>query len=261
MLQVRNWAKFQHYKDRNPPWIKLETSTFQNPEFAHLPAASKLLAICIWTLASRSSNGTFGVANGTLMNDFDYVIRWGFLIGQVKFEHFEELVKKGFVIASSSLSPRYQVAIPEERRGEDIKQEKKTNKRKSPELPEWVPVDNWNAFVEMRKRLHAPLTDRGKVLIFARLNTLRSTDDPGAVLDQSIMNSWKGVFPLSGNGRRTSAVEREAKVGVWDGTISQTAACYRCGCSFQLENAVQEIFCSETCAASKPGVQSAKEAS
>jgi len=23
MLRVKNWGKFQHYKDRNPPWIKL----------------------------------------------------------------------------------------------------------------------------------------------------------------------------------------------------------------------------------------------
>jgi hypothetical protein len=56
MFRVRNWEKFQHYKDRNPPWIKLHTELLDNYEFSRLQDASKLLALCIWMLAARSDN-------------------------------------------------------------------------------------------------------------------------------------------------------------------------------------------------------------
>ena len=42
MLKIKDWDKFQHYKDRNPPWIKLSTDTFQNYDFSRLQDASKL---------------------------------------------------------------------------------------------------------------------------------------------------------------------------------------------------------------------------
>lgn len=55
-FRVRNWDKFQHYKDRNPPWIKFHTELLDNYEFSRLQDASKLLAFYILLLAARSDN-------------------------------------------------------------------------------------------------------------------------------------------------------------------------------------------------------------
>jgi hypothetical protein len=55
-LRVRNWEKFQHYKDRNPPWIKLHGALLEDEGFAALPDATKLHLIGIWLLASRLNN-------------------------------------------------------------------------------------------------------------------------------------------------------------------------------------------------------------
>lgn len=67
------------------------------------------------------------------------------------------------------------------------------------ELPEWLPRENWAAFVETRKRIKAPLTDRAMVLSIGELEKLRAQGhDPAAVLDQSVMNGWKGLFPIKG---------------------------------------------------------------
>lgn len=55
-LQVTNWKQFQHYTDRNPPWIKLHNQLLDNYEFECLPDASKAHLLCIWMLASRTSN-------------------------------------------------------------------------------------------------------------------------------------------------------------------------------------------------------------
>jgi hypothetical protein len=79
-------------------------------------------------------------------------------------------------------------------------------------LPEWVPEAAWNGFVEMRKKLRNPLTDRAKELAIAKLYKLKvEGHDPEKVLDQSTMNGWKGLFELKGetrNGFPNKAEER-----------------------------------------------------
>lgn len=53
---VKNWRQFQHYKHRNPPWIKLYTHLLDDYEFGCLPDASKLLAFYIILLAAKTGN-------------------------------------------------------------------------------------------------------------------------------------------------------------------------------------------------------------
>ena len=55
-LEVVGWSEFQHYKDRNPPWIKLHNQLLENYEFTCLPDASKSHLLGIWMLASRTEN-------------------------------------------------------------------------------------------------------------------------------------------------------------------------------------------------------------
>jgi len=56
MFRVKNFEKFQHYKDRAPPWIKLYNELLDDYEFGLLPDASKMHLVAIWLLASRSEN-------------------------------------------------------------------------------------------------------------------------------------------------------------------------------------------------------------
>jgi hypothetical protein len=53
----RNWRDFQHYKDRNPPWIRLHRGLLDNKDFQRLPVASRALAPMLWLLASESVDG------------------------------------------------------------------------------------------------------------------------------------------------------------------------------------------------------------
>ena len=55
-ISVVGWAEHQHYKDRNPPWIKLHTKLLDNYEWARLQDASKLHLMGIWLLAARHEN-------------------------------------------------------------------------------------------------------------------------------------------------------------------------------------------------------------
>jgi len=55
-FSVRNFEKFQHYKDRNPPWIRLYNSLLDSYEYACLPDTAKAHLVAIYLLASRSNN-------------------------------------------------------------------------------------------------------------------------------------------------------------------------------------------------------------
>ena len=58
----KNWAEFQHYKDRAPPWIKLHKGLLDNFEFQSLPVASRALAPMLWLLASDHERGEIDAA-------------------------------------------------------------------------------------------------------------------------------------------------------------------------------------------------------
>lgn len=63
--------------------------------------------------------------------------------------------------------------------------------------PSWLPADAWKAFVEMRKKIRKPLTEYAAELAIEKLTELRAEGhDPKAVLDQSTLNSWQGLFAL-----------------------------------------------------------------
>jgi len=52
-MQIKNWKKFQHFKDRNPPWVKLYRDILDDLEWYELdPLASKVLVMC-WLIASE----------------------------------------------------------------------------------------------------------------------------------------------------------------------------------------------------------------
>lgn len=53
-FQIKNWAKFQHYRYRKPPWIRLYRDLLEDPEFhAISPLAAKCL-IMLWLIASET---------------------------------------------------------------------------------------------------------------------------------------------------------------------------------------------------------------
>jgi hypothetical protein len=55
-FRVVNFEKFQHYKNRNPPWIKLHMSILTNYEFNQLSDTEKYLLIGLYLLAARTAN-------------------------------------------------------------------------------------------------------------------------------------------------------------------------------------------------------------
>jgi hypothetical protein len=129
-LAVKNFEKFQHYKQRNPPWIKLHSSILFDYDFGRLPDASKLHVVGLWLLASKSGN--------RIPDDPRWIAQ---RLGASEPVDVELLVSSGFIFrvagaasptlagdASEPLALCMQEPIP--RRGEKRREEKKLPRNK-----------------------------------------------------------------------------------------------------------------------------------
>lgn len=58
-------------------------------------------------------------------------------------------------------------------------------------------LESLNSFLEYRKKIKKPMTDRAIKLLLGELDKLANNDqDKIAILEQSILNGWQGIFPL-----------------------------------------------------------------
>lgn len=110
-LKVNNWEDFQHYKDRNPPWIKLYNTLLSDYEFTCLQDDSKLLLIMIYLIASQTNN--------KIPYDEQWVKHKAMLDMEVD---LKPLIDAGFLLLvqddSEVIAKRKRDAIPEQSRAE-----------------------------------------------------------------------------------------------------------------------------------------------
>lgn len=55
-FRIAGWDTLQHYKDRNPPWIKLHNSLLDDYQFSRLTDPQRFHLLAIMMLASRTEN-------------------------------------------------------------------------------------------------------------------------------------------------------------------------------------------------------------
>lgn len=124
LIRVKNWANFQHYKQRRPPWIKLYRELLDDFTYSRLQYASRALAPCIWLLASESPEGTIPFDLPFLvfrLREPEYVI----------VEALKELTDKDFLEclhgASEMLAARYRELLLETEKRQRREEERQRN--------------------------------------------------------------------------------------------------------------------------------------
>lgn len=101
-LQIKNWEKFQHYKDRSPPWIKLHRELLNDYTFTSLQDASKAHLMLLWLLASQLDN--------KIPND----IKWlKSRLGLTSNIDIKELINQGFLVVLQDASMTQAFVTPE----------------------------------------------------------------------------------------------------------------------------------------------------
>ncbi len=174
-LVPKNWDKFQHYKDRNPPWIKLHRDLLIDKEFMRLPLASKAIAPMLWLLASEDVDGVFEAD----IDELEFRLR---ISKKELNDGLKPLIDNGFFLdASTMLAPCLQHAIPETER-----ETKKETKYKPP-----ISEDLFNEYEKIRKaKKQSPLTERMFNAIVKEAATINIS--PERAIEICCENGWVG---------------------------------------------------------------------
>ena len=191
MIQIINWSSFQSYKDRKPPWIRLHKSILDNYEFHSMSENARSLIFMLWLLASEDEDPVSGL------------IRYGY--GKIAFrlrmtekkvkDGCEELEQNGFLQLNQQCNSSVTDVL--QNSYESVTPETETETETERVLPDFVDEKLWDDFVLMRKKIKAPMTDKAIELAISKLEKMKGDgQSPNAVLEQSIMNSWKGLFPV-----------------------------------------------------------------
>jgi len=179
-IRVKNWSQFQHFKDRKPIWIKLYRELLDDIQWHELDAKSSKVLVMLWLLASED--------DGNLPDIKTISFRLRMPESEVnacisRLSHYLEQD------ASTVISSVYQPDTLEKRREETEK------KPVSLELPDWLNKTDWNDFVEMRKKLKKPMTDRAVKLMLSKLETMKNKGiNTSEVLQKSILANWSDVY-------------------------------------------------------------------
>lgn len=73
--------------------------------------------------------------------------------------------------------------------------QKQTTPKSAFVLPIWIPMIEWNAWLEVRKKKRASPTDHAMQLAVAKLDELAKKGfSPKEVLDEAILRNWTGIF-------------------------------------------------------------------
>ena len=180
LLQPKNWAVFQHYKDRCPPWIKLHRDLLNDRSFMRLPIASKAIAPMLWLLASESKDGVF---DGSL----DELVFRLHITPKEYQDGVKPLIDNDFFnVVSGMIAECKQVAIPETETETETKTEKKAT---SVATPSGVSDSVWQEFKTLRKAKKAPITQRAIDAISNEAQKINWTLEKA--LEECVIRGWQ----------------------------------------------------------------------
>jgi hypothetical protein len=212
-------------------WIKMRLDLQTHPKIVRILSATKADKFrvigglhAVWSVFDTHS--TDGTLPGYTPETLDHIIGWqGFAdamiaVGWLTFDGSETLIlpsfdehngKSGKRRAEDQRRKREDRRAPQiiidssgqiadkNRTREEKRREEKTQAPAEP-LPAWVPEKPWADFVEMRRKIKKPMTQAAEKLAIKALDQLRRAgNDAAAVLNQSVMNSWQGLFELKGH--------------------------------------------------------------
>ena len=82
-----------------------------------------------------------------------------------------------------------------ESKAESKAESKREKTKEKLPLPDWLPKQDWNDYLDMRELKNKYPTDRAKQMVIVKLDELRSQSHcPSKALQQSIINNWTSVF-------------------------------------------------------------------
>ncbi len=187
IIYPKNWDEFQHYKHRDPPWIKLHRKILDDYEFHCLPVASRALAPCLWLIASEAEGGKIDASH----NKLAFRLR----MTQKELDSaLKPLLDSGFFIcmqdASNVLAECSQDALSEKSRDRV-----ETEVASALVLHSNLPREEWEQWLAKRRTKRWPIdtvTLSKQLKILAKFDPVTQKE----IIDTSINAGWQGLFEL-----------------------------------------------------------------
>jgi len=143
-MRIKNWDRFQHFKDRKPIWIKLYRDLLDDLNWHELDGKSAKALVMIWLIASEDL--------GKLPETKTLAFRLRMSEKETK-EVVTKLTQWLEQDDINTISDGYQDDMPEKRREETDKE-----KEKETDTPTGVSQQVWDSFVKQRKTKKAQVT-------------------------------------------------------------------------------------------------------
>ena len=148
-MKIKNWTKFQHFKDRRPPWVKLYRDILDDLEWHELdPLAAKVL-VMLWLIASED--------DGRIPDTKTLAFR--LRLTEIKTK--EIVIKLSHWLEQDDInviSSGYQLDLPERETETEKETEKEKNATKVA-CPSDVSEQVWNDWLQLRKAKKASVTE------------------------------------------------------------------------------------------------------
>lgn len=187
-MRVKNWSKFQHFKDRKPPWVKLYRDILDDMQWHKLDGQSAKVLTMLWLIASED--------DGNLPDIATLAFRLRMTEREVStccsnLSHWLEQTD------ITTISQRYQddpLERETEREEETEKEKKAPRKRETPfVVPDWINREHWDAWHSCGKRKNC--TNAQKQMAVDKLDSWRQQGiDHAAALENAAIGGWQGLF-------------------------------------------------------------------
>lgn len=131
--RIKNWEKHQHYKDRNPPWIKLHREMLTSRTWVSLDNDGRALAIACMLIAADTGN--------EIPEDEGFIRRRAYFDNEPDFEalarvgFIERIENKGVADASKDASAAQASARPETETEAEAEAERETETEREKKTP------------------------------------------------------------------------------------------------------------------------------
>jgi hypothetical protein len=132
----------------------------------------------------------------------------GFLITVCNYEIYQN--PKNYESTSESTNESTTKAPSKHHESPHDKQECKNERKKENIYPDWLPLEAWNNFLEMRKGMKKPATEPARQKLISILTGLKEKGyDPTQIIENSLVNNWLGFFePNNRKGYQSTAKPR-----------------------------------------------------
>ena len=180
-MKIKNWTKFQHFKDRKPPWVKLYRDLLDDIEWHELdPVAAKVLTM-LWLIASEDDG------NIPELKILSFRLRMPLKTTKDCITKLNHWLEQDDI---NVISNGYQSDSLETETETETERETKKEKEKEGDAPFGVSIEVWNDFVKHRKAIKTLVTE----------NVINSIDKEaikaGWTLEQAlseiVARGWRG---------------------------------------------------------------------